>query len=85
MRIQLFLAAAAALLLASGANAQPTVQELCSRATMTAAASGTITAETIRYGGTDRFFCTYTPSTSTTAPSTRWSSRCTAAAATPRR
>ena len=39
------------------------VEDLCSRATMTAAASGTITAEAIRYGGTDRFLCTYSPST----------------------
>jgi poly(3-hydroxybutyrate) depolymerase len=39
------------------------VEDLCSRATMSAAASGTIAAETIRYGGTDRFFCTYLPST----------------------
>jgi len=35
------------------------VQDLCSRATMTAA-TGTIAAET--FGGTDRFTCTYTPS-----------------------
>ena len=39
------------------------VEDLCSRATMTAAAPGTVTAEAIRYGGTDRFFCTYSPST----------------------
>jgi poly(3-hydroxybutyrate) depolymerase len=39
------------------------VEDLCSRATMTAAAPGTITAEAIRYGGTERFFCTYLPST----------------------
>jgi poly(3-hydroxybutyrate) depolymerase len=39
------------------------VDELCSRATMTAAAPGEITAEVIRYGGADRFICTYLPST----------------------
>ena len=39
------------------------VETLCNRATMTAAAAGTITAETIRYGGTNRFVCTYLPST----------------------
>ena len=39
------------------------VEDLCNRATMTAAAAGTITAETFQYGGTDRFVCTYLPST----------------------
>jgi len=61
MRIQVFLAIAA-VWAASEANAQPTVDDLCGRATMTAAA-GTVTAEVIRYGGTDRFLCTYAPST----------------------
>jgi poly(3-hydroxybutyrate) depolymerase len=41
--------------------AQPTVEELCDRATMTAAV-GTITAETFSYGGVDRYYCTYTSS-----------------------
>ena len=39
-----------------------TVQDLCSRATMTAAANGAITAETFDYGGAERHVCTYTPS-----------------------
>ena len=37
------------------------VENLCNRATMTAA-TGTIAAETFTYGGTDCFYCTYTPS-----------------------
>ena len=38
-----------------------TVDDLCSRATMTAAV-GPITAETFRYGGVDRHYCVYTSS-----------------------
>jgi polyhydroxybutyrate depolymerase len=37
------------------------VEDLCTRATMTAAV-GEIAAESFGYGGTDRFVCTYTPS-----------------------
>jgi len=43
------------------AMAQPTVEDLCDRATMTAAI-GPITAETFNYGGVDRYYCTYTSS-----------------------
>ncbi len=44
---------------ATGAAAQHTVDELCHRATMTAAV-GSITADTLTYGGIDRYYCTYT-------------------------
>lgn len=40
------------------ATAQPTVEELCDRATMTAAV-GPIIAETFSYDGVDRYYCTY--------------------------
>jgi poly(3-hydroxybutyrate) depolymerase len=57
----------AGLLLWAAATSSPgqaqSLEDLCSRAAMTAAASGTIAAETIRYGAADRFFCTYLPST----------------------
>jgi poly(3-hydroxybutyrate) depolymerase len=43
-----------------GVSAQ-TVEELCSRATMTDAVEP-IAAETFRYGGVDRHYCTYTSS-----------------------
>jgi poly(3-hydroxybutyrate) depolymerase len=43
------------------AGAQPTVEILCGRATMTAAA-GAIEAESFEYGGAERHLCTYTPS-----------------------
>lgn len=59
LRIQTLLTAIFICAAAPQAPAQ-TVQQLCSRATMTAAA-GRITAETFSYGGTDRYFCTYTP------------------------
>jgi poly(3-hydroxybutyrate) depolymerase len=39
-----------------------TVDQLCSRGNLTAAVNGTITAETFSYGGTDRYLCTYIPS-----------------------
>lgn len=41
--------------------AAQTVNDLCSRATMTAAV-GPITAETFSYGGVDRHYCVYTSS-----------------------
>ena len=37
-------------------------QALCTRATMNDAAAGQIVEESFRYGGTDRFLCTYLPS-----------------------
>ncbi|MGH6899198.1 MAG: hypothetical protein ACREJ5_22050 [Geminicoccaceae bacterium] len=43
------------------ATAQQTVEDLCDRATMTAAV-GEITAEAFSYGGVDRHYCTYTSS-----------------------
>ncbi len=42
------------------AGAQMTVNDLCGRATMTAAA-GMVSDVTFSYGGTDRYYCTYTP------------------------
>ena len=62
MRKMAFLVATLASLSSSLHAVAQTVGQLCSRATMTAAATGTITAETFRYGGVDRHFCTYTPS-----------------------
>ena len=47
-------------LIGPSANAQ-TVDDLCSRATMTDAV-GPIVAETFSYGGVDRHYCTYTSS-----------------------
>ena len=59
MRILSILAGLTVLLAAPQVRAAD-VEELCSRATMTAAA-GSVAAETFRYGGTDRFVCVYTP------------------------
>ena len=46
----------------AGATAAADAQTLCTRATMTDADAGQIVEETFRYGGTDRFLCTYLPS-----------------------
>ena len=61
MRLAAFLIAVL-LSWAAEAPAQ-TVQDLCNRATMTAAANGTVTAEAFVYGSAERYVCTYTPST----------------------
>ena len=59
-RVRIPLLLAGLLLVAPAGRAQG-VEELCTRATMTAAV-GEIGAESFRYGGTERFVCTYTPS-----------------------
>ena len=59
MRIRI-LVSLAALTLAATAEAE--AQSLCSRATMNDAAAGEVVEESFRYGGTDRFLCTYRPS-----------------------
>jgi poly(3-hydroxybutyrate) depolymerase len=61
MRLATFLIAVL-LSWAAEAPAQ-TVEDLCNRATMTAAANGTVTAEAFVYGSAERYVCTYTPST----------------------
>ena len=48
-------------LLAAAAD-EADAQTLCTRATMNDAAAGQIVEESFRYGGTDRFLCTYLPS-----------------------
>lgn len=53
-------AAPMALANVTGASGQ-TVTDLCSPAAMTADV-GPVTAETLNYGGTDRYYCTYTSS-----------------------
>jgi polyhydroxybutyrate depolymerase len=58
VRIPLLLAG---LLLVAPAGRAQDVEDLCTRATMTAAV-GEVGAESFRYGGTERFVCTYTPS-----------------------
>jgi poly(3-hydroxybutyrate) depolymerase len=49
--------------LLAAAVGEADAQTLCTRATMNDAAAGQIVAESFRYGGTDRFLCTYLPST----------------------
>jgi poly(3-hydroxybutyrate) depolymerase len=61
MRISLLAALPFCAMALPSSGAAQDVEDLCTRATMTAAV-GTITAETFGYGGTDRFACTYTPS-----------------------
>jgi len=62
MRFRILLAALA-IPLAGAAATQGHAQTLCTRATMTDAAAGQVVEESFRYGGTDRFLCTYLPST----------------------
>ena len=50
-----------AIVLATAA-AEADAQTLCTRATMDDATAGEILEESFRYGGTDRFLCTYLPS-----------------------
>ncbi len=48
--------------LLAAAAGEADAQTLCTRATMNDAAAGQIVEESFRYGGTDRFLCTYLPS-----------------------
>ena len=51
-----------AIVLLATAAAEADAQTLCTRATMNDATAGEILEESFRYGGTDRFLCTYLPS-----------------------